>query len=46
MNFISIAFTKVFSFAFELVGSLSIQDICMAFFDEPEVPQELIDLKK
>ena len=46
MNLLIGLFTKGISAIFEFIGNFSAQDICNAYFDEPEVPQELIDLQR
>ena len=43
MNLLSGLFTKGISVIF---GNFSVQDMCNGYFDEPEVPQELIDLHR
>ena len=39
-------FIKFFSFLLESVGTLASYTPCATYFDEPEVPQELIDLHR
>lgn len=46
MNLLSGLFTKGISVIFEFIGNFSVQDMCNGYFDEPEVPQELIDLHR
>ena len=46
MTFITQLFIKLFSLILETVGTLASYSPCATYFDEPEVPQELTDLKK
>lgn len=46
MTFITQLFIKLFSFFLETIGNIATINTCGGYFDEPEVPQELTDLKK
>lgn len=37
---------KLFAFIFEQIGNIAKYNPCAAFFDEPEVPKELLDTDK
>ena len=45
MTFITQLFIKLFSFFLETIGNIATINTCGGYFDEPEVPQELTDLK-
>lgn len=37
---------KLFAFIFEQIGNIAKYNPCVGFFDEPEVPSELLDEQK
>lgn len=39
-------FIKLFTFVLETVGTLASYTPCATYFDEPEVPEELTNLKR
>ncbi|BGE81971.1 AgrD protein [Staphylococcus petrasii] len=46
MTFITNLFIKFFAFVLETVGTLASHTACATYFDEPEVPEELTNLKR
>ena len=46
MTFITDLFIKLFSLVLETVGTLASYTVCSGYFDEPEVPEELTNLKR
>ena len=46
MTFITDLFIKLFSLILETVGTLASYNVCGGYFDEPEVPKELTNLKR
>lgn len=45
MTFFTQLFIKLFSLFLETVGNIATINTCGGYFDEPEVPQELTNLK-
>ncbi|UDI77886.1 cyclic lactone autoinducer peptide [Staphylococcus taiwanensis] len=39
-------FIKLFTFVLETIGNIATISTCATYFDEPEVPKELTNLKR
>lgn len=46
MTFFTDLFIKLFSLVLETVGTFASKTVCSGYFDEPEVPKELTNLKR
>ncbi|MCI2774921.1 cyclic lactone autoinducer peptide AgrD [Staphylococcus petrasii] len=46
MTFITNLFIKLFSIVLETIGNIATISTCATYFDEPEVPEELTNLKR